>query len=340
MAQQQAILSNSHRPKSLAALYQATISPNPDSVDPRGWAECSSQDLGRRRHAACFWQISTVVQWLPRARATIKCRPWRLHCRRGPGSAGFGAEHVRAATLDSIRALDADPRLSRARTPRGQPRSSGFEGRRPRIPELDPKSYGFTEADYGPADFHQSTCLGLETATLREIVAPSCGRTYCGTHRCRVHAHSRSGAKSLDSAAHRGDPGEPHGILRSMSKRIDPRTSLTAAEVLRAVPQQEIQPAPSASVSTAARRPCRRWKKILRRGASDRACEEVVVGMPHRGRLNVLANFMGKPFTAIFSEFQGGAAHPEDVGGSGDVKYHLGTSSDRELRSAIRSISP
>ena len=53
--------------------------------------------------------------------------------------------------------------------------------------------------------------------------------------------------------------------------------------------------------------------------------------MPHRGRLNVLANFMGKPYAAIFSEFQGSSANPEHVQGSGDVKYHLGTSSDREV---------
>ncbi|HEV2817245.1 MAG TPA: thiamine pyrophosphate-dependent enzyme, partial [Allosphingosinicella sp.] len=57
----------------------------------------------------------------------------------------------------------------------------------------------------------------------------------------------------------------------------------------------------------------------------------IVLGMAHRGRLNVLANVMGKPYRAIFSEFAGGAANPEDVGGSGDVKYHLGTSSDREF---------
>jgi 2-oxoglutarate dehydrogenase E1 component len=57
----------------------------------------------------------------------------------------------------------------------------------------------------------------------------------------------------------------------------------------------------------------------------------MVLGMSHRGRLNVLANVMGKPYRAIFSEFAGGAANPEDVGGSGDVKYHLGTSSDREF---------
>jgi len=59
--------------------------------------------------------------------------------------------------------------------------------------------------------------------------------------------------------------------------------------------------------------------------------KSMVVGMAHRGRLNVLANVMGKPYRAIFSEFAGGAANPEDVGGSGDVKYHLGTSSDREF---------
>jgi 2-oxoglutarate dehydrogenase E1 component len=58
---------------------------------------------------------------------------------------------------------------------------------------------------------------------------------------------------------------------------------------------------------------------------------EIVIGMAHRGRLNVLANVMAKPYRAIFSEFAGGSANPEDVGGSGDVKYHLGTSTDREF---------
>ncbi|HEY0115216.1 MAG TPA: 2-oxoglutarate dehydrogenase E1 component, partial [Allosphingosinicella sp.] len=57
----------------------------------------------------------------------------------------------------------------------------------------------------------------------------------------------------------------------------------------------------------------------------------IVIGMAHRGRLNVLGNVMGKPYRAIFNEFAGGSANPEDVGGSGDVKYHLGTSSDREF---------
>ena len=58
---------------------------------------------------------------------------------------------------------------------------------------------------------------------------------------------------------------------------------------------------------------------------------DVVIGMPHRGRLSILANVMGKPYRAIFNEFQGGSFKPEEVEGSGDVKYHLGASSDREF---------
>ena len=63
-----------------------------------------------------------------------------------------------------------------------------------------------------------------------------------------------------------------------------------------------------------------------------RASREIDVGMAHRGRLNVLANVMGKPYRAIFNEFAGGATNPADVGGSGDVKYHLGTT----LRPRVR----
>jgi 2-oxoglutarate dehydrogenase E1 component len=59
--------------------------------------------------------------------------------------------------------------------------------------------------------------------------------------------------------------------------------------------------------------------------------QEIIYGMAHRGRLNVLANVLAKPYKVIFHEFSGGSANPEDVGGSGDVKYHLGTSTDREF---------
>jgi 2-oxoglutarate dehydrogenase E1 component len=71
-------------------------------------------------------------------------------------------------------------------------------------------------------------------------------------------------------------------------------------------------------------------EQIIKRGGAL-GLEEIVIGMPHRGRLSVLANVMGKPYRAIFNEFQGGSFKPEDVDGSGDVKYHLGASSDREF---------
>ncbi|MCP5379477.1 MAG: 2-oxoglutarate dehydrogenase E1 component [Novosphingobium sp.] len=64
---------------------------------------------------------------------------------------------------------------------------------------------------------------------------------------------------------------------------------------------------------------------------SQMGVREIVYGMAHRGRLNILANVMAKPYRVIFHEFSGGTANPEDVGGSGDVKYHLGTSADREF---------
>jgi 2-oxoglutarate dehydrogenase E1 component len=71
-------------------------------------------------------------------------------------------------------------------------------------------------------------------------------------------------------------------------------------------------------------------EQIIKRGGAL-GVTELVIGMPHRGRLSVLANVMGKPYRAIFNEFQGGSFKPEDVEGSGDVKYHLGASSDREF---------
>ncbi|KAA0107690.1 multifunctional oxoglutarate decarboxylase/oxoglutarate dehydrogenase thiamine pyrophosphate-binding subunit/dihydrolipoyllysine-residue succinyltransferase subunit [Mycolicibacterium sp. P1-5] len=61
--------------------------------------------------------------------------------------------------------------------------------------------------------------------------------------------------------------------------------------------------------------------------AAEHAQDEVVIGMPHRGRLNVLANIVGKPYSQIFSEFEGNL-NPSQAHGSGDVKYHLGARGD------------
>ena len=71
-------------------------------------------------------------------------------------------------------------------------------------------------------------------------------------------------------------------------------------------------------------------EQIIKRGGAL-GVREIVIGMPHRGRLNVLAQVMAKPHRAIFHEFKGGSSTPDAVEGSGDVKYHLGASSDREF---------
>src|SRR6185437_4408324 len=71
-------------------------------------------------------------------------------------------------------------------------------------------------------------------------------------------------------------------------------------------------------------------EQIIKRGGAL-GVKDVVLGMAHRGRLNVLTQVMHKPHRALFHEFKGGAFYPEDVEGSGDVKYHLGASSDREF---------
>ena len=69
-------------------------------------------------------------------------------------------------------------------------------------------------------------------------------------------------------------------------------------------------------------------EQIIKRGG-NLGVKEIVLGMAHRGRLNVLTQVMGKPHRALFHEFKGGSFAPDDVEGSGDVKYHLGASSDR-----------
>ncbi|MDQ2954774.1 MAG: 2-oxoglutarate dehydrogenase E1 component, partial [Pseudomonadota bacterium] len=71
-------------------------------------------------------------------------------------------------------------------------------------------------------------------------------------------------------------------------------------------------------------------EQIIKRGG-NLGVKEIVFGMSHRGRLNVLTQVMGKPHRALFHEFKGGSANPDGTEGSGDVKYHLGASADREF---------
>ena len=239
------------------------------------------------------------------------------------GGAEIDASHVRQATLDSIRAL----MMVRAYRVRGHLEADLDPlGLAPKVPhpELDPRSYGFTEADMDRPIFINNV-LGRETATLREIVQ-ICRDTYCG----------KIGVEFM----HIQDPDQKRWIQERI-ENVKNRTEftipgkrailerLTAAETFEQFLDKKYTGTKRFGLD-GGESMIPALEQILKRGG-QLGLKEVAVGMPHRGRLNVLANFMGKPFTAIFSEFQGGAAHPEEVGGSGDVKYHLGTSSDREF---------
>ena len=191
-------------------------------------------------------------------------------------------------------------------------------------PELDPATYGFGERDMDRPIFINYV-LGLESATLREIIE-ICQQTYCGS----------IGVEFM----HIQEP-EQKAWIQERIEGIRNRTEFTDLgkhTILQRLTESEIFERFLDKKYTGTKRfgldggesvvPA--IEQILKRGG-QLGVEEIIIGMAHRGRLNFLANVMRKPYRAIFSEFQGNAANPEDVQGSGDVKYHLGSSADRDF---------
>ncbi|HZD25470.1 MAG TPA: 2-oxoglutarate dehydrogenase E1 component, partial [Alphaproteobacteria bacterium] len=191
-------------------------------------------------------------------------------------------------------------------------------------PDLDPATYGFTEADYDRPIFINYV-LGLETATLREIL-DILRRTYCGSIGVEfMHIISPEEKAWIQE---RIEGRRKEVSFNDHEKRAILRTLVEAEGFERFLHMKYIGTKRFGLDGSDALMPL--LKALLIR-AAELGVREVSLGMPHRGRLNVLSNLMRKPFTAIFAEFQGNPAHPEDVQGSGDVKYHLGTSADREF---------
>ncbi|MDX1483287.1 MAG: 2-oxoglutarate dehydrogenase E1 component [Alphaproteobacteria bacterium] len=260
------------------------------------------------------------ASWAPRA---ARARPAEIEEAAPDTATAVGEDVVRGAVLDSIRAL----MLIRAYRVRGHLEADldplGLE-QNGSHPELDPASYGFTEADYD-RDIFIDYVLGLEHATLREII-DVVRNTYCG----------KIGVEFM----HIQSPDEKAWIQQEVESgraraRLDPEERLgTLRHLIRAEEFEKFlhvkYPGTKRFGVDGAEAMVTALEEIIH-SASRQGVEEIIFGMPHRGRLNVLANIMGKPYTAIFSEFQGSSAHPEDVQGSGDVKYHLGTSGDREF---------
>ncbi|WP_170516742.1 2-oxoglutarate dehydrogenase E1 component [Ruegeria atlantica] len=232
-------------------------------------------------------------------------------------------DQIKRAVLDSLRAL----MLIRAYRIRGH-LAANLDPLGMRTasthPELDPKTYGFTEADMDRPIFIDNV-LGLQMASMRQIVE-IVKRTYCGTFALQyMHisdpeqaawlkeriegygkeiAFTKEGRKAILNKMVEAEGFEKFLHVKYMGTK---RFGLDGGEAL--IPAME---------------------QIIKRGGAL-GVRDIVIGMPHRGRLNILANVMRKPYRAIFNEFQGGSFKPEDVDGSGDVKYHLGASSDREF---------
>jgi 2-oxoglutarate dehydrogenase E1 component len=241
----------------------------------------------------------------------------------GDRGAEVTVAELHQATRDSVRAL----MLIRAYRMRGHFHAKldplGIEAPRNRE-ELDPRTYGFEESDFDRKIFLDHV-LGLEYGNLREIVA-ICERTYCQTLGFEFMHISNAAQKAWIQERIEGPDKEisftREGRRAILNKLIEAegfekfcdlkftgtkRFGLDGAESL--IPALE---------------------QIIKRGG-NLGVKEIVVGMPHRGRLSVLTQVMGKPHRALFHEFKGGSANPDAVEGSGDVKYHLGASSDREF---------
>ena len=190
--------------------------------------------------------------------------------------------------------------------------------------ELKPETYGFTDADLDRPIFIDRY-LGLETATVRQILK-ILRRTYC-RHIGYEFMHITSPAqKSWIQERIEGEAKDitftAEGKKAILNKLIEAEAFEKFCDVKYTGTKRFGLDGGESMVPA--------LEQIIKRGG-QLGVREIVVGMAHRGRLNVLANVMGKPHRAIFKEFKGGSFKPDDVEGSGDVKYHLGASSDRSF---------
>ncbi|HET6468752.1 MAG TPA: 2-oxoglutarate dehydrogenase E1 component [Geminicoccaceae bacterium] len=190
-------------------------------------------------------------------------------------------------------------------------------------PELDYKTYGFTDADLD-REFYLDFVLGLEKATLRQIVEVL-RKTYSGSVGIEFMHIQEPDQKAWIQARIEGTGGI---FDTSGEEKREILEHLTETEGFEQFLHVKF-PGTKRFGLDGGESTIPALEQVIRT-AAELGVDDVVLGMPHRGRLNVLANVMGKPYAAIFSEFQGGVAS-DDVMGSGDVKYHLGTSTDRVL---------
>ena len=230
---------------------------------------------------------------------------------------------VERATRDSIRAL----MLIRAYRARGHFHANldplglqppGDEE------ELNPGTYGFGEADLDRPIFLDKV-LGLEFGTIRQIVG-ILRRTYCQTLGVEF-LHISDGAQKGWIQERIEGPHKEITFTREGKRAI--LTKLVEAEGFEKFSDLKFTGTKRFGLD-GGESMIPALEQIIKRGGAL-GVREIVIGMAHRGRLNVLSQVMAKPHRAIFHEFKGGSSTPNEIEGSGDVKYHLGASSDREF---------
>ncbi|MCF6275654.1 MAG: 2-oxoglutarate dehydrogenase E1 component, partial [Robiginitomaculum sp.] len=232
-------------------------------------------------------------------------------------------DEIEQAARDSIRAL----MLIRAYRIRGHMVADLDPlGLMKRVPpeDLDPALLGF-----GPDDLDRPIyiggVLGMESASINEMM-PILKRTYCGTFGVQFMHVSDPDERSWLQKRIEGPDKEIHftklgrkGILQK----------LIEAQAFEDILQRRY-PGTKRFGLDGGESLVPALEQIIKRGGAL-GMKDINFGMPHRGRLNILAAVLSKPYSAIFFEFLGGVSAGAEDFGSGDVKYHLGASSDREF---------
>jgi 2-oxoglutarate dehydrogenase E1 component len=247
----------------------------------------------------------------------------RIEAKAATVSAGITQEQLQQATRDSVRAI----MMIRAYRMRGHLHANldplGL-AKEPDPEELHPSTYGFTDADLDRKIFIDKV-LGLEFATVREMVE-ILKRTYCSTLGVEFMHISNADEKAWIQERIEG-PDKHIAFTREGKRAI--LNKLVEAEGFEKFLDVKFTGTKRFGLD-GGESLIPALEQIIKRGG-NLGVQEIVLGMAHRGRLNVLTQVMGKPHRALFHEFKGGSYAPDDVEGSGDVKYHLGASSDREF---------
>jgi 2-oxoglutarate dehydrogenase E1 component len=196
----------------------------------------------------------------------------------------------------------------------------------PKTPQatLDPAHYGFTGAALDTPVYIDGI-LGLDTVTPRKLIDTLRG-IYCGRIGYEFMHINDAEQKAWLQRRIEGEEGEVSFTLEGKKAILNKLIEAEGFEKFAA--NRFVGTKRFGLDGGEATIPA--LEQIIKRGG-QLGVSEIVMGMAHRGRLNVLVNVMGKTYRQLFHEFQGGSANPNDVEGSGDVKYHLGASSDREF---------